>query len=376
MRANLLLLLPLLVASVAVPAQGGGPARSNGGILVGFADRPFRLPAPVDSNSPAVWNEDGDLVVFTSMGRPSFSVGPSAERLVHVGEVHFATEAPGGTWLESVVSDEATGTLYGYYHREPPGVCDDPALTAPRIGAAVSRDGGQSWRDLGIVLTAPEGSERCDTANAYFAGGVGDFTAILDREQRYLYFFFTSYAGEVSEQGVAVARLLWADRDTPAGRVMKRFEGVWSEPGLGGRATPLLPGTAGWETGETDSFWGPSVHWNTALERYVMLLNHARGAHFVNDGIHVTTAPSLDASSWEEPTQIIVGGAWYPQVFGVDGGTDSVAGAEAWLCLSGACEYRMYFGGTWPAAAAAGRPGPAAAPVLALRAPPRARPRR
>jgi hypothetical protein len=308
-------------------------------------ERTVAFPAPADSNSPVYWNDLNELVLFTSVGFPQFSVGPDLTRLTTVGEAGFDVQIPGGRWLESVIR-AGDSTLYGYYHHEAADPCPGTDLTEPKIGAAVSLDDGQTWRDLGIVISAPEGYMRCDTANAFFAGGVGDFTAILDQEQRYVYFFYTAYAGAPGEQGVSVARLPWAERDRPEGRVSKYFDGLWLEPGLGGRNTAIFPALPLWEDTDTDSFWGPSVHWNTALQSYVMLLNHNQGPFFRQEGVYMAFSSNLeDPWQWSAPEQIIRGGGWYPQVIGLEDsrGTDRVAGGEAWLCVTGQCQYRILF---------------------------------
>jgi hypothetical protein len=129
---------------------------------------PFLFPSPVDSNSPLFWKGDGELVLFTSVGHPTLNVGRQLDSLTPVGEVTIESELPGGKWLEAVIP-AGEGVLYGYYHNEPPGVCpDDPSLTAPQIGAMRSGDDGQTWVDLGIVLTARPGYITCDTVNTYF----------------------------------------------------------------------------------------------------------------------------------------------------------------------------------------------------------------
>ena len=83
-----------------------------------------------------------------------------------------------------------------------------------------------------------------------------------------------------SDQGVAVGRLAWADRDTPVGRVTVWRDNVWmparqavdtdgvitwSYP-IG---TPLSPVSKPWHDGHVsaDAFWGPSIHWNQYLDR-------------------------------------------------------------------------------------------------------------
>ena len=89
-----------------------------------------------------------------------------------------------------------------------------------RIGAVVSTDNGMTWKDLGIVLTAPPDSLNCDSKNFYFVGGNGDFCVNVDHQREYIYFFISTY-GEFKEQGVAVARMRYEDRDAPVGKVWK-----------------------------------------------------------------------------------------------------------------------------------------------------------
>ena len=79
------------------------------------------------------------------------------------------------TWLAR------DGTLYGWYHNEPKGLCLDSkpicltsgTLTVPRIGAVRSRDRGLTWEELGIVLEAPAEWVDCKALNGFFAGGIG-----------------------------------------------------------------------------------------------------------------------------------------------------------------------------------------------------------
>ena len=89
---------------------------------------------------------------------------------------------------------------------------------------------------------------------------------------------------------------------------------------------------------KVDAFWGPSVHWNTAIEQYVMLLNRAKDENYAQEGIYVSFAPRLDDPSlWTAPQKILNGGKWYPQVVGssLGTGTDKLAGASARFFMSG-----------------------------------------
>jgi hypothetical protein len=317
------------------------------------------LPGGVDSNSPAVWDSvDGveTLQVLTSIaGQPSVASGRRLTRLGPAEPVSFVTHPGHGVWMESVVVDEH-GTWYGYYHNEVPAtLCGREALTLPRIGAARSSDRGETWEDLGIILEAPPGWHDCATPNQYFVGGVGDVSVMLDRDSKDLYLYFSQYSKYAAAQGVAIARLTWADRDNPAGKVMVFNDGAWLPPTrvttddgdgvthtewIHSFGTPIVPVTQPWHDGDPhdDAFWGASVHWNVSLQLYVMLLNRTKDEQFTQEGVYVSFAARLDdPAAWTTPTKIVDGGAWYPQVIGIETGegSDKQAGARARLFMGG-----------------------------------------
>lgn len=306
-------------------------------------------PGDTDCNSPFHW--DGKtLYMFSSSGHPWRSSGTDISNL---NRSYLRTEydkpAKGGRWIECTWKIPG-GLLYGWYHFEPTGLCPGTGLTAPRIGAVRSCDNGAHWEDLGMVIDAPPGTLKCDTPNKYFAGGNGDFCIMLDRGGQYLYFFISTYAGGQADQGVAMARMKWADRDSPVGKVWKWSPAGWSEPGLGGRPAPFLPAKRDWHTSAADAFWGPSVHWNTHLRQCVMLLNRAKDAEWTQEGVYVSFNSNLaDPQGWTVPVKILEGlGAdrWYPQVVGTDAKrreTDKLAGASARLFVRGQSIWEIEF---------------------------------
>jgi len=269
-----------------------------------------------DSNSPAHW--DGDtLYVFNSNDKPVRSYGRDQFHFVNPTDAQLDNKLA-LWWIECTWKDD-NGVLYGWYHHEPRGLCPGTELTAPKIGAVKSTDNGLHWTDLGIVLEAPPGTLDCSYRNGWFAGGHGDFSGMLGRDKNHYYIFFSNYAGDVSEQGVAVARLPWKDRDDPVGKFRKYHDGEWEEPGLGGHMTPFFPAKLSWRERESDAFWGPSIHWNTYLGKYVILLNRAYGSpQWPQEGIYITSSDGLsDPKAWSIPKKI-TDGKWYPQVIGLD----------------------------------------------------------
>jgi hypothetical protein len=140
-------------------------------------------------------------------------------------------------------------------------------------------------------------------------------------------------------------------------------DGVWlspiRRPGSAANATvefdypagtPMLRPTSPWHDGiqAANVFWGPSIHWNTSVNRYIMLLNRTRDEAFNNEGIYVSFAGRLDdPRGWSAPQKILKGGNWYPQVAGAEPGigTDKQAGRFARLFLTGRSNHYIEFAG-------------------------------
>lgn len=361
--------LVLVLASLAaidrprtLAAQPGAPVAT----LVPAA--PLVFAGDTDSNSPAVWSLISGrqyLYVLNSVaGRSTQSRGLSLDKLAPLASIKWSPAAPpGGAWLEAIIPDPVGSNWYGYYHNEREDVvCPGTGKVIPRIGAARSSDRGLTWRDLGTVIEAPPGSEHCDTQNHYFVGGVGDFSVMLDRDQQYLYFYYTQYFEKSADVGVSVARMTWANRNSPVNKASVWNAGAWL-PGSTQRvlqpdgrtanqfvhrvATPMVKANDSWDRGTAavDVYWGPAIHWNTALEKYVMLLNRATSRTWHQGGVYVSYSHTLDdPRAWSPPTKLLSGGSWYPQVVGLEAdGTDKKAGAVARFFMAGRSSHLIHF---------------------------------
>lgn len=329
------------------------------------------FPGAVDSNSPAVWDLVGGqrrIFVMTShSGVPSIAQGTSVDRLSTPTPITITPHPGYGVWMEAVVSDDVN-TWYGFYHNEWPALrCNRDDRFVPRIGMAKSTDAGRTWQDLGIILQARRTTSACASENKFVIGGVGDLSVMLDADKNFLYIFYSQYPEAPSSQGVAVARMLWAERDRPWGDLEIWRDGVW-DPDTGRRvvgdalpgqsrgrfewiypfATPLVAPQFAWHDADNkvDAFWGPSVHWNSAIDQYVMLLNRAKDESYTQDGIYVSFAPRLDDPRlWTAPQKILNGGRWYPQVIGSAAvlGTDKLAATSPRLFIGGKSEWVINF---------------------------------
>lgn len=302
----------------------------------------------IDCNNPSHW--DGDtMYLFSSWGAPFRSEGPSLEKLSRPSvRTRYNNEEKynGGRWIESTHKVKG-GRLYGWYHREPGGICPGKWFTAPRVGAVVSDDNGMNWRDLDTVLQCPDDAIQCDSVNKYFSGGNGDFSVILDEEGRYFYFFISTYHKDPAEQGVSVARMRYEDRDDPKGKAFKWHEGRWQEPGIGGRVTPIFPAKVSWHKENADAFWGASIHYNTYLRQYVILMNRCKDKNWAQEGTYITFNPDIsNPAGWSEPKKVYDAGPWYPQIIGTsaaDHETDKRAGRTARLFLRGNSKWEIIF---------------------------------
>ena len=145
---------------------------------IGFAQHatlrpsePVVLPGTSDSNSPVHWR-DGRFAIFQSMSLPLISEGAAQSEVLKVRPVLLNSFAHYPLWIEATWVDD-DGTLYAWYHHEK-WVCKN-GLSIPEIGALVSRDGGSSFSDLGIILDTGDSTD-CNAGNGIFAGGHGDFS--------------------------------------------------------------------------------------------------------------------------------------------------------------------------------------------------------
>ena len=180
-----------------------------------------------------------------------------------------ATYAPAGSGyaernycdLVGVWVDPDTGDWYGLVHNEftpePFGAYSFSHYDA--LDWAVSTDHGLTWDIKGHAITSPYSTTRGDTAafpNQSFDYGDGDPRLFVDPASGYFYVYYGSRIVPKAGAGGSDVDLEHVARAPIAAKMatgswQKWYDGRWSQPGVGGRESNLVPVTATDPTGYT-----------------------------------------------------------------------------------------------------------------------------
>ncbi len=191
-----------------------------------------------DRNNNTTWRCNNSPTGVTSSSDPS---GTYSQK-------NFCDLA--GIWV-----DPDNGYWYGLVHNEFTGSPFGDGLHYDAIDRAVSRDQGKTWSILDHVVTSPFSTTRGDTAafpNQTYYYGDGDQRLLIDTASGYFYMFYGSRVinktgGWFSFQG-HVARAPIASKMAPSSW-QKWYNGSWSQPGVGGKESSLVPVTGAGQTG-------------------------------------------------------------------------------------------------------------------------------
>lgn len=246
-----------------------------------------------------VFRMDGALVMFWP-GHDSYrSTGASIFEMRDCVKVLPMGAADsfdnGGAWLFSIFPREGK-RLLGFYHAEDHKFAGDPQSkwTAYKsIARCESSDGGLTWSGREHILTA-----HAPKPEKPAWSGLGDHCTVWDETHRRFVCIF-------QEEGNLCAAMS-ADAEGRAGSWRKWFAGDFTEPGLGGRATPL-PTLARHRGGN------PSVIWNTFLNRWVMAWHRWEGDLWIStsEDLLAWTPPKLLLGKTEQAPKV-----WYPTFIG------------------------------------------------------------
>lgn len=268
--------------------------------------------------------------------------GPDMKSLRTVGKV--LTHGPAGSCdngyagISSAIRDGASGRLLAFYHAEdqegrPRNTAGVPGFHCS-IALAVSKDDGRSFDKIGPVLTSVAPKMTGNT----FDQGCGEPCVIVDRDRRFLLAYYVDHS-RWGGRGVQIclARSPLVEGGRP-GTWLKYYDGAFSEPGLGGKDTPIVSAKA---LGADALF--PYVTYAAGLGKYVMAFNINAYAELNagraprDSGLYL--AHSDDGVHWSPPRQLLAAYAicqldkevvWHPTLMleAVDAGTRT---AKGWL---------------------------------------------
>ena len=149
-----------------------------------------------------------------------------------------------GTWV-----DPDTGNWYGLVHDEfTPSPFGD-GMHYDSIDYAESTDQGQQWTIEGHAITSPYSTTRGDTTafpNQTYDYGDGDQRLFVDTASGYFYLYYASSIIDKPGCPGAIQRLERVARAPISGKMAtgsweKWYDGSWSQPGVGGQESTIVP---------------------------------------------------------------------------------------------------------------------------------------
>ncbi|RZU15821.1 ricin-type beta-trefoil lectin protein [Kribbella rubisoli] len=160
-----------------------------------------------------------------------------------------------GMWV-----DPDTGNWIGLVHNEFTPQPFGDGMHYDSIDYAKSTDQGRTWTIVDHVLTSPYSTKRGDRTafpNQTYKYGDGDQRLFVDTASGYFYVYYGSSVVDKPGGGGAIHRLEHVARAPLSGKMargtwMKWYDGTWSEPGVGGRESNIVPADTGNPNGYTD----------------------------------------------------------------------------------------------------------------------------
>ncbi|MFE3108473.1 RICIN domain-containing protein [Kitasatospora indigofera] len=157
-----------------------------------------------------------------------------------------------GVWV-----DPDTGDWYGLVHNEFSPQPFGDGLHYDAIDYTVSKDQGRTWDIKSHVITSPYSTVRGDTTafpNQTYSYGDGDQRLYVDTASGYFYVFYGSRI--VDKNGGWAAFYEHAARAPISAKMapsswQKWYDGAWTQPGVGGQESNMVPVGSGSTTGYT-----------------------------------------------------------------------------------------------------------------------------
>ena len=213
-------------------------------------DTATRSSAISDAVNPANSNDRNNDTTWRCNNSPTGLESTSAPAGSSYAHRNYCDLA--GVWV-----DPDTGDWYGLVHNEFTPQPFGDGLHYDGIDYAVSKDQGRTWTIKDHVITSHYSTERGDNAafpQQTFHYGTGDQRLFVDTGSGYFYAFYGSRIVNKGGSWAAfyghVARAPISAKLAP-GSWQKWYNGAWSEPGLGGRESNMVPVGSDSTTGYT-----------------------------------------------------------------------------------------------------------------------------
>ncbi len=219
--------------------------------------------------------QSAEFYTFDAVGKANGFTQP------HGDDVYWTSGGiwvdPSGTWYTTVhIEFNYAGSNYAFPHFR-------------RIGYATTTNHGATWQFKADILTSDNPTDsKDDFPGSYFDFGVGDQQLYVDTVGGYFYVNYEKTWFDKKNlkrfEGTAIARCPIRAAMAP-GCWKQWFKGGWTEPGLGGHASLVLPNVA-----------VGGIFYSTYLNRFVYI------GMISDDGSKstavITTASSLETQDW------------------------------------------------------------------------------
>jgi TIR domain len=172
------------------------------------------------------------------------------------------------------------------------------------IGLAESTNDGTTWTKKGEIIKSAKPKDWTDWSGQSVRG-VGTPSALIDATNTYVYLYYVEFSGlKNGIQAICLARAPLSKGAPLPGNWEKFYLDDFTEPGLGGKETPVMDGSA-----VRAGAMYPHATFSKSLNKYILTFNFNRVAETRQEtalgksGIYI--ALSDDGIHWAAPVKLI-----------------------------------------------------------------------
>jgi TIR domain len=251
-------------------------------------------------------------VLFQSMNDTYLVTGTDFQHLTSATKVLGAGEHGefdnAGAGVASVI--RLDHHLYAFYEgRDTEGELPENGQAAFKgmycgIGLAESTNDGTTWTKKGEIIRSAKPKDWSDWSGQSVRG-VGTPSGLIDATNTYVYLYYVEFSGlRNGTQGICLARAPLSKGAPLPDNWEKLYLDAFNEPGLGGKETPVIDGSA-----VKAGAMYPHAIFSKSLNKYILTFNFNRFAEARQEmalgksGIYI--ALSDDGIHWSTPVKLI-----------------------------------------------------------------------